>query len=130
MDSVQFRIARPTTKLKQVVDFYTQALKLPKLGLFSDHANYDGVMIGLPDSKYHLEFTYNPNTTNIPSPTPENLLVFYYLDPEKYKLATDSLSNHGHSPVEPENPYWQDKSLTYEDPDGWRVVLVNGTYQP
>jgi hypothetical protein len=29
----------------------------------------------------------------------------------------------GHRPVEPENPYWRDKSVTFEDPDGWRVVL-------
>jgi hypothetical protein len=28
----------------------------------------------------------------------------------------------GHDPVEPENPYWRD-DLTFEDPDGWRVVL-------
>ena len=27
-------------------------------------------------------------------------------------------------PVEPENPYWKDKSETYEDPDGWRVILL------
>ena len=28
----------------------------------------------------------------------------------------------GHEPVEPENPYWND-DLTFEDPDGWRIVL-------
>jgi hypothetical protein len=31
----------------------------------------------------------------------------------------------GYSPVEPENPYWSGKSVTFEDPDGWRVVLCN-----
>ncbi|WP_425293855.1 hypothetical protein [Microvirga pakistanensis] len=24
---------------------------------------------------------------------------------------------------EPENPYWLGQSVTFEDPDGWRVVL-------
>jgi hypothetical protein len=28
----------------------------------------------------------------------------------------------GQEPVEPENPYWND-DLTFEDPDGWGVVL-------
>jgi hypothetical protein len=26
--------------------------------------------------------------------------------------------------IEPENPYWNTNSITFEDPDGWRVVLV------
>ena len=29
----------------------------------------------------------------------------------------------GHKEVEPENLYWRGRALTYEDPDGWRVVL-------
>lgn len=29
----------------------------------------------------------------------------------------------GYVPVEPENPYWLERSLTYADPDGWRVVI-------
>jgi hypothetical protein len=32
----------------------------------------------------------------------------------------------GHPAVEPENPYWRDIGVTVEDPDGWRVVLVQG----
>jgi hypothetical protein len=35
------------------------------------------------------------------------------------------LRRHGHKPVEPENPYWLEKGLTFEDPDGWRVVLMH-----
>ncbi|WP_426129129.1 VOC family protein [Pararhizobium sp. PWRC1-1] len=33
----------------------------------------------------------------------------------------------GHSPVEPENPYWAGRSFTYSDPDGWRVVICRET---
>lgn len=29
----------------------------------------------------------------------------------------------GHVPIEPENPYWKDLGKTFEDPDGWRIVL-------
>jgi hypothetical protein len=31
----------------------------------------------------------------------------------------------GHKEVEPENPYWRGRALTYEDPDGWRVVVCS-----
>ena len=31
----------------------------------------------------------------------------------------------GCEPVGPENPYWAEKGFTFEDPDGWRVVLMN-----
>jgi hypothetical protein len=31
----------------------------------------------------------------------------------------------GFLPVEPENPYWLLNGVTIEDPDGYRVVLVN-----
>lgn len=30
----------------------------------------------------------------------------------------------GYDEVEPENPYWKDKGITIEDPDGWRIVLM------
>jgi hypothetical protein len=30
--------------------------------------------------------------------------------------------------VEPENSYWKEKGITVEDPDGWRIVLMNRTY--
>ena len=29
----------------------------------------------------------------------------------------------GYPDVEPENPYWDGRSITLADPDGWRVVL-------
>jgi hypothetical protein len=35
------------------------------------------------------------------------------------------LKRDGHEPVEPENPYWAKNRLTFEDPDGWRVVLMH-----
>jgi len=35
------------------------------------------------------------------------------------------LEQLGHAAVEPENPYWLDRSVKFEDPDGWRVVLCH-----
>ena len=36
-----------------------------------------------------------------------------------------ALERRGHARVRPANPYWIDKSVTFEDPDGWHVVLCN-----
>lgn len=30
----------------------------------------------------------------------------------------------GYDEVESENPYWKEKGITIEDPDGWRIVLM------
>jgi hypothetical protein len=32
-------------------------------------------------------------------------------------------------PVAPANPYWAEHGLTFEDPDGFRVVLVPERWQ-
>lgn len=128
--AVQFRIARPTNQLKEVVNFYKEGLGLQELGHFENHSGYNGVMLGLPDKTYHLEFTQQEQASPLPAPTKEHLLVLYYDNGEEYKKANDRLQNYGAHPVEPENPYWIGKSETYEDPDGWRIVLFNGTYTP
>jgi hypothetical protein len=47
-------------------------------------------------------------------------------DHHAYQTVVDRLQAHGHTPVEPENPYWKNTSLTFEDPDEWRVVVFNG----
>lgn len=35
------------------------------------------------------------------------------------------MKHAGYSPAAPENPYWAERGVTFEDPDGWRVVLMN-----
>lgn len=122
---MQVRIARPTYQLENVVEFYAEGLGLPVLGSFEDHAGYDGVMLGMPGHTYHLEFTSLQNGSPCPAPSPDNLLVLYIPDKEAINAIENRLKSMGHLPVVPENPYWQAKGLTFEDPDGWRVVLMN-----
>lgn len=119
----QVRIARPTDRLDEVVRFYRDGLGLPVLGSFRDHAGYDGVMLGLPDRTYHLEFTRHRDGSPCPAPSRDNLLVLYIPDETHLERIRARLEALGCRPVEPENPYWRDKSVTFEDPDGWRVVL-------
>ena len=121
----QVRIARPTDRLAEVVRFYGDALGLEQIASFEGHAGYDGVMLALPGRRSHLEFTHHESGSPCPAPTKDNLLVFYVDDEGSFREMAARLKLHGHEPVEPENPYWAGKGLTFEDPDGWRVVLMH-----
>jgi hypothetical protein len=119
------RVARPTDRLAEVVGFYRDGLGLAELGGFTGHDGYDGVFLGLPDERLHLEFTTHADGSPCPAPTRDNLLVLYCA-PEGIDAVVRRLAGLGYGPVAPENPYWSIRveSVTFEDPDGWRVVLV------
>ena len=121
----QVRIARPTDRLDDVVSFYRDGLGLPVLTSFTDHAGFDGVMIGLPGLDYHLEFTHHRAGSPGDAPSPDNLLVLYVPDETSIRTRTNRLQSMGYTTVPSENPYWDDNgAVTIEDPDGWRVVLM------
>ena len=122
---VQVRIARPTARLGEVVRFYRDGLGLEVIGSFENHAGYTGVMLGLPGHDYHLEFTSHEEGSPCPAPTRDNLLVLYIPDDEAIVQLTARLNWLGFFAVAPENPYWEQKGTTFEDPDGWRVVLMS-----
>ena len=128
ISAAQVRIARPTDKLKEVTEFYHLALGMPIIGAFSDHDGYDGIMLGIKGANIHLEFTQHTHGSPCPAPSLDNLLVLYYATTAEYNNAVALIESFGHKAVAPENDYWIDKSLTYEDPDGWRVVFFNGLY--
>ncbi|MCZ0875582.1 VOC family protein [Peribacillus sp. AS_2] len=125
MKVAQIRVARPTDQLKKVVSFYCEGLGLKKIGSFEGHEGYDGIMIGLPDSSYHLEFTQHKDGSPCPAPSKDNLLVFYIPERKTIEEITNRLKGMGYEPVFPENPYWEKSGVTIEDPDGWRIVLMN-----
>jgi catechol 2,3-dioxygenase-like lactoylglutathione lyase family enzyme len=125
LEPVQFRVARPTDRLEEVRRFYCDALGLEEIGSFRDHAGYDGVMLGVPERDFHLEFTTHIEGSPCPAPSRDNLLVFYLANRAAVDEVAARMRAHGHVPVTSENPYWSDKGLTFEDPDGWRVVFVD-----
>jgi catechol 2,3-dioxygenase-like lactoylglutathione lyase family enzyme len=116
------RFARPTDRLEDVLRFYEDGLGLRRIDSFDDHAGYSGVMLGLPGEEVHLELTTHEEGSPGPAPTRDNLLVLYLTDRDAITAIESRMRGLGHGPVEPENPYWSD-DLTFEDPDGWRVVL-------
>ena len=126
LPAAQVRFARPTDRLAQIVRFYHEGVGLPIVGGFEDHDGYTGVMLGLPDVGYHLEFTSHVDGSPCPAPTADNLLVLYIPDRAAVQAVIERLGSLGYHPVKPENPYWAAHAVTIPDPDGWRLVLVTG----
>jgi hypothetical protein len=130
------RIARPVSHLAHSAAMYVAGLGLVELGRFDDHQGFDGVMLGHPDLPWHLEFTHcrsHPNSTTAPPPQPtptaEDLLVFYLPDAALWLSACANMVTAGFKKVSSFNPYWAVQGQTFEDPDGYRVVLQNATWQ-
>jgi|GEM_PF-129484 len=125
---VQVRVARPTHGLKKIIEFYRDGLGLQVVGSFEKHSGYSGVMLGIPDKSYHLEFTECEHLDGACSPpSRDNLLVFYLSDQKALNDAVARITRLGYKSVPPENPYWGKQGVTIEDPDGWRIVLMNSS---
>jgi hypothetical protein len=122
------RVARPTDRMQEVMEFYTFGLGLSVLDTFEDHEGFDGVMLGTPGAPYHLEFTHQHGHEVGRAPTKDNLLVFYLPELRRWQAAVDRMSSAGFQPVPSFNPYWDQNGRTFEDPDGYRVVLQHTTW--
>jgi catechol 2,3-dioxygenase-like lactoylglutathione lyase family enzyme len=124
------RIARETERFENVLRFYTEGLGLAVLGAFEDHDGFDGVMVGIPGARFHLEFTRRRGQVIGRTPDPHQLLVFYIPDSSAWRALVDRMHAAGYRAVSSSNPYWDRAGLTFEDPDGWRVVLENLEWAP
>jgi catechol 2,3-dioxygenase-like lactoylglutathione lyase family enzyme len=122
------RIARPTNDLDAVVNFYKNGLGLQELYRFQNHDGFDGVMLGLPGETYHFEFTRAHGHDAGRAPTQDNLVVFYLPDRAAWNVAIARMKQLGYAPVRSFNPYWDKEGVTFEDCDGYRVVLQNATW--
>ena len=122
------RVARPTDHLEDVVRFYRDGLGMTVIGSFADHDGFDGVMLGEPGEPYHLEFTRLRGHVVGRAPSADNLLVFYLPNADDWRAAVDRMGRAGYAPVKSFNPYWDRNGCTFEDPDGYRVVLQNAAW--
>ena len=102
---------------------YCRGLGLRIIDRFEDHDGFDGVMIGAAGADYHFEFTSCRPRSLRPTPTVEDLLVFYLASESEWRAACASMSAAGFMPVATFNPYWEVRGRTYQDHDGYRVVL-------
>jgi len=96
---IHLRVARPTDRLDDVVRFDTEGLGLASLGAFAHRA-----------------------------PSADNLLVFHLPDEREWREAVGRMIGSGYEPVPSFNPYWDQVGRTFEDPDGYRVVLQHAAW--
>lgn len=122
------RVARPTDDLEALLPFYRDGLGLSVLYRFENHDGFDGVMLGGPGAPYHFEFTRAHGHAAGRAPTPDNLLVFYLPDEAEWRAAVTRMQTAGFNSVPAFNPYWDRNGRTFEDPDGYRIVLEHGAW--
>ena len=123
--SATLRVARPTDNLAEITEMYVNGLGFKLLGSFEGHNGFDGSIIGHENHNYHLEFTHHQGTTVGNAPTKDNLLVFYFADRSDWEACCEKMVAAGFVHVESYNGYWDLMGNTFEDIDGYRVVLQN-----
>jgi catechol 2,3-dioxygenase-like lactoylglutathione lyase family enzyme len=116
-------IARPSDNLAALIPFYRDGLGLDILYQFEDHNGFDGVMMGKPGAPYHLEFTRAEGHVAGRAPTKDNALIFYVPNLGEWQSAVARMQTAGFAAVPFFNPYWDDNGRTFEDADGYRMVI-------
>ena len=129
MMNAALRVARPSDDLEALLRFYRDGLGFAVLDRFADHDGFDGVMLGHPRAPWHLEFTAKRGHPAGRAPTKDHLLVFYLSDAAEWRAAVARMRAAGFPPVPSFNPYWDRDGLTFEDPDGYRIVLQNAAWE-
>jgi catechol 2,3-dioxygenase-like lactoylglutathione lyase family enzyme len=124
----QVRISRPTNHLQEVRKFYVDGLGMEQLLQFeNDPWGYGGVVLAMQGFNVHLEFTTHREKFpeyQTHSPGSDHLLVFFMPDDKIYNELISRMKKHGYTSVRASNPHWDQDGITFEDPDGWRVVLM------
>jgi catechol 2,3-dioxygenase-like lactoylglutathione lyase family enzyme len=124
----QIRIARPSNNIDALKEFYLEGLGFKTISEF-DIDGYKGIILGHQHHGYHLEFIQEQGVDYGVAPSHEHLLVFYFSDEEAWQSTITRMATIGVSPVESYNPYWVKSGITYEDTDGYRVVLQNSRWK-
>jgi hypothetical protein len=55
--------------------------------------------------------------------------VFYVPDRQAWLLRCEAMERAGFQPVSSYNPYWDRSGRTFEDLDGYRVVIQNAAWE-
>ena len=122
------RIARPVTDLAATQAMYCRGLGLRVVGRFENHDGFDGVMLGIAGASYHFEFTHCRNHPVVSRPAAEDLAVFYIPSSREWHATCVNMVAAGFMQVASFNPYWDLRGRTYEDRDGYRIVLQNAEW--
>ena len=119
---MEFRYARHTQNIENIINFYTSVLNFQILGRFNDHDGYDGVFLGIEGENWHLEFTQNnekPKSTF----DEDDALVFYPKTQTSVDEILENLRIFKVPILKTKNPYWNNKGYCFEDPDGFKIII-------
>jgi catechol 2,3-dioxygenase-like lactoylglutathione lyase family enzyme len=123
---MKIRIARATNDFSKVKQFYCDGLGLEVLTSFENHEEFSGLILGIPGQTYQFEFT-RENNCEAPRATSEELLwIFYVANQIEWESRIERMIGHGFFPIESNNPYWDRGGKTFEDFEGYRIVLFRG----
>ena len=122
------RVVRPTDNLAAIAEMYAKGLGFDVLAEFEDHRGFDGVILGRPKQPYHIEFTSQRGHEVGKAPTRDDLLVFYIPDKNDWEAGCEQMISAGFRKMPSYNPYWDLQGRTFEDIDGYRVVLQNAAW--
>lgn len=123
------RIARPSDDLEPLLAFYRDGLGFDVLYRFEDHDGFDGVMLGKAGAPYHFEFTRSHAHRVGRAPSQDHLMVFYLPQDEAWRDAVARMRAAGFEAIASFNPYWDREGVTFEDPDGYRIVLQHAAWR-
>ncbi len=123
------RIARPSSNPEALAALYVAGLGFQRLGGHRPR-RLRWVMVGPLGATYHFEFTLCRHHPVQPSPTEEDLLVFYETDRDRWQAACTRVLAAGFVETAAFNPYWAEHARTFVDPDGYRLVLCHTPFSP
>ncbi len=126
----KLRLSRPTNNLENVLRFYCDGLGFEVLDRYEAQQGWDGLIIGHRDWPYQLEFSRRRDGSVVPlAPTPEHSVVFCIEDHDFWEKTLQSLFEAGFTQVTPPQLYADSGVASYEDPDGYRLILVQGRWK-
>ncbi len=122
------RVARPTNALDPLRRFYVGGAGFEVIASFEGHDGFDGLIVGRPEATWHLEFVVEAGVDAPRAPSPDHLLVLYLPERLDWQAAVERMRDQGYAPVPSHNPYWDKAGVTFEDPDGYRLVFQNASW--
>ncbi len=127
--SAPVRLARPSQDLEAAGRFWIDGLGLGVLWQTGpDAEGGHALLVGSPGAAWHLELVADPVAHADTRPGSEDLLVIY-LGAAFDSAIVDRLVDHGGTRVRSPNPYWERWGATVTDPDGYRLVLSQRSWE-
>lgn len=126
---MHFRIARHTSQIDTLTQFYCEVIGLNIIGEFKDHSGYNGVFLGKETLNWHLEFTQS-ETPAEHTFDEDDLMVFYPETRTDYDSILERIKKNRSKIYKAKNPYWVQNGILIKDPDGYGIMISHLKIKP